>query len=69
MGVRAGDLGQPETARDLQREQILFLTARAVERLDRIAHLEDFELGRRSGRSGSIGSESALMNEKRGSSL
>src|ERR1035437_4814429 len=46
MRVRARHLRQPKMTRDLEREQILVLTARAVEHFDRIDHLEDFELGR-----------------------
>src|SRR5208282_3376768 len=46
MRVRARNLCHPKMARDLEREHILVLTARAVEHLDRIDHLEDFEPGR-----------------------
>src|SRR5713101_7036883 len=46
MGIRARDLGQAQGARDLECEEIFFLRARAIEHLDRVAHAENFELGR-----------------------
>src|SRR5260370_10883496 len=42
MRIRACDLGQAKGSRDLASKEIFFLRACTVERLDRVAHPENF---------------------------
>ena len=50
MRIGAGDFGQSQPVRDLERQQVFIFAAGAVERFDRVDQLENFLSGRALGR-------------------